>query len=313
MFSLIEQLQELIKSYYIVSNYDTQKAQRILRELNALRWEIAIDAEQRSIFWEQQNIPALATGYQQTVWFSRNDIKYNLVRALADLDVGVTISTVNQGNRQRIITREPINWQQLFPQVQNTGTDLGQQTLFDFPQEIQFQENEALGLAILGQTSDGFVFYHGCTLKDRLDDITPEDIAAEIDEYIPEPQLVPMLFEFASLTAGTFATPAGGGNDIFSTKNSRSVILTHVSCSTQAARLTLTDQARNQLICERVEISGIAADSTNKFTTYYRLPYPHLLRRGDRLKAVIEQGSILAADSTPINVTQFLTFKGYTV
>lgn len=311
MFPLIDQLQELIKSYYISLTYDTDKAAMILQQINDIRLKIALDAEMRQIFWQQLNVPANASGFQQNVWFSRNDIKYIVNRGLADLVLNATVSAVNQGNRQRIITREPLAWQQIFPATQNNAN--GQQTLFNLPQEIEFQENEALGLSITGQTVAGFLFFHGCTLKDTLEDVRRSEIVNEIEQYLPEPQLVPMLFEFSSAVAGTLAINPAGGDQIFSTKNDKSVVLTHVSTTASKCRLTLIDEARNQTLCNRVEMRGVASAFNDQFTTYYELPYPHLLRKGDRLRADILNGSDMTGDTQAINVLHFLTFKGYSM
>jgi hypothetical protein len=311
MFSLIQQLQELIKSYYIALTYDTAKAASILQTINDLRLQVAIDAEMREIFYSQVNVPANASGFQENVWFSRNDISYIVNRGLADLLEAVTVSAVNQGNRQRIITREPLKWQQLFAATQNNT--LGQQTLFDLPQEIQFQQNEALGLSITGQTDAGFIFFHGCTLKDNLEDVRRQDLANEIAGYLPEPQLIPILFQFPSNAIGTIAINAAGGDQIFSTKYDRSIVITEVSTTASRVRFTLTDEARNQLICERVEARGIASNFENKFTTYYKLPYPHLLRKGDRLRADILNGSLMTNNAEAQDTVFFLTFKGYSM
>lgn len=311
MFSIIEQMQELVKSYHIALTYDQGKAAAILQDINQIRLNIALDAEMRQIFWDEVKVPANASGFQQNVWYSRNDIKYIVDRVLADLVVDATVSAVNQGNRQRIITREPLAWQQIFPATQNNAN--GQQTLFNFPQEIEFQENEALGLSIEKQTADGFLFFHGCTLKDTLEDVRRSEVADEINSYLPQPQLVPILFQFPNALSGTLAINPAGGDTIFSTKNERSVILTHVSTTASKCRLTLMDDARNQTLCNRVEMRGVASAFNNQFTTYYELPYPHLLRKGDRLRADILNGSEMTGNTEVADTIFFLTFKGYSM
>lgn len=313
MFELIKQLQELIKSYYIALRYDTQKANTLLQAINQIRLEIALDAEIREVFWEQKTVPFDASGFQQNVWFSKDDINYIVNRILASLETTVQVAAVNQGNRQRIITREFTAWQHLFPAVQSNLN--GQQTLFDFPQEIFFSENETLGLSIQGQTAEnGFLFYHGCTLKDTLEETRRQDIADEITKYIPEPQLIPIIFQFPSITVGSAAVSATGDTDIFSAKCDKSVILTHVSTTATASRINaLSDTGRNQLLVQGVEMAGVAANFQNNFESYYRLPFPHLLRRGDRLKLEALQGSLITAGVQAINTLNFLTFKGYSM
>lgn len=311
MFHLIDHVLELLKSYYVALVYDQNKAAKLLQDINDLRLQIAIDAEMREIFYDQVDIPANASGFQESVWYSRNDIRYVVRRAIAMLDDATTISVVNQGNKQRILTREPLGWQQIFSAIQ--GLANGQNTLFDFPQEIEFQENEALGLSTQGQTDAGWVFFHGATLKDTLEDARRNDIQDEINTYLPQPQLIPILFQFPNNTAGTLAVNSANGNQIFSTKYNRSIILTEVSTTASDCRLTLIDEARNQLVCERVEMRGIASQFNNSFTAFYKLPYPHLLRRGDRLRIDVLNGSDITGDTEAANEIKFLTFKGYSV
>ena len=313
MFESIQQLQELIKSYYIAKRYNQQKANDLLAQINQLRLDIALDAEVRENFYAQLDIPAISNGYQQSKWFSKNDIEYIINRGLANLTEDTTISAVNQGNRQRVITREPTSWQHVFAAVQGIG--IGQETLFDFPQEIQFAENEALGLSIADQSDQtpGWIFYHGCTLKETLEEVRVNEIKDEINGYICEPELIPLVFQFPEATAGTLAVNASGDDEIFSSKYDRSLILTHVSVTTHLARLTIIDEGRNQLICQRVEAAGIASLFTNRFGTYYKLPYPHLLRRGDRLRMEALNGSIMFDDETTPDTLQYLNFKGYSL
>jgi hypothetical protein len=311
MFASIEQLQELIKSYYTALRYDEDKANALLADINELRLEIALNAEVGEIYYNQVNVPSNATGYQENVWFSKNDINYTIVRALAHLGEGVTLSAVDQGNRQRIITREPMAWQQLFPAIQSNL--LGQQTLFDLPQELFFEENEALGLAVQGQTVAGYIFYHGICMKDSIEEVTREAITTEINKYLPEPELVPLVFQFPNNTFNTLATDSSGAEEIFSSKYDRSVILTEVSCTAPNTRLTLIDEGRNQLICQRVEMQGVASNYTNRFTTYYKLPRPHLLRKGDRLRIEVLNGSTITNETMAANTLNFLCFKAYSV
>lgn len=311
MFSTITQIQELLKSYYIALRYDQTKAQEILSVINELRLTVALDAEVREVFWEQLDVAGNASGYQVTEWFSKNDINYVLKRAIAALGSTTTIAAVNQGNRQRVITREPIAWQQIFAGVQGVST--GQQTLFDFPQEIFFGENEALGLSFRNQTSAGYVFFHGCTLKDSLEEVRRDSIIQEVNNYLPQPQLIPLLFQFPNALLNTLAVAPSGADEIFSSKYDRSVIITHVSTTAPASRITLIDEGRNQLLCQRVEARGIAATFSNPYTSYYELPYPHLLRRGDRLRMEALNGSLIDSTLSSANTLYYLNFLGYSL
>lgn len=308
---MIKELQEALKSYYIARTYDIGKAADILEQINKTRLDIAIDAEVRKIFYGQTDVPANASGYQQTVQFAKDDIAYIINRGLADLAETATLAATNQGNRQRIITREPVAWQQIFAATQNNV--FGQQTLFDLPQEIFFDENEVLSLAVQGQVDAGFIFYHGCTLNDNLEDARRQDLQNEIEAYLPEPQLVPIMFQFPTNVAGVLAINPSGGSQILSTKNPRSVILTGVSNTASESRITLIDEGRNQIICDRLEARGMASDFENPYTTYYPLPYPHLLRKGDRLRADILNGSLMTGDEMAADTIYYLTFHGYSM
>lgn len=320
-FPLIEQLKELIKSYYIAQVYDANKAADLLAQINDLRLQIALDAEAREIFYGQLKVPE-SSAYSQTQWFSKFDIAYILRRGVGFLEQGVTLSTVNQGNKQRIITREPIAWQQMFSDVQ--GDTAGQQSTFDFPQELIFGENEALGLNIAGQTDrDGYLWFHGCTLKkpNDLSDNIKNDLQNEIASYMPGPQLVPLIFKFPSQTPGTPATNVAGGPDILSSKNERNVLLTHIGINLPTnndptiipgAQITLQDVGRNQLIADNISSEGFIAKFDSPYTAYYPLPFPHLLRKGDRLKMKATNGSVVTEDVV-VAGTYYLTLAGQTL
>lgn len=316
MFPLVEQLQELMKSYYTALRYDPSTARDYLANINDIRLQIALTAEVMNIWYEQVNITANSSNFQDTAWFSRNDINYVIRRGIANLINGATLSAVDQGNRQRLVTREPLNWQQLLSQIQFSASGIaaiGQQTLFNFPQELFFQKNETLGLSVENQTSAGNIFYHGADLKESLEKVRRDNIVEEINNYLPEPQLVPILFQFPSATVGTPASNPSGGDEIFSTKNDRSVILTHVSSTAFDCRYTITDEARSQLICEEVEALGIAGNFIDPFEVYYALPYPHLLRQGDRLRLRALNGSLITGNEETADALQFLTFKGFSM
>lgn len=332
MFLAVEQLRELIKSYTIAqtvavasgAKVDVDYANALLDQINQTRLNLAIQAEMRQIFWEQILVPnAAATGTVQNNWFSKNDIAYTIRRGIAALDTKVTVSLVNQGERQRTITRESVCWQQLFSSVQSVG--FGQQIPFDLPETLRFAENQALNIGAQGQTTgwgnNGYIFLHGATTKENLDEATVRNIKSEfMDEngnttYLPETQLVPLIFQFPAGGAGTFATDPNGSENIFTVKSSKSVLLLRVSTSSPNYQIDkLSDEGRGQLLCDRIDVQGVASNMTNEFTTWYDLPFPHLLRRGDRLKANFTNGTVLpqAADVTADELT-YLTFEGITL
>lgn len=315
-FPLVEQLQELLKSYYACLRYDPSGAASILQIINEIRLRIGLDAEVLNIWWEQVNVVANATGFQDTAWFSRNDINYLIRRGVCNLNNNVNLSAVDEGNKQRLVTREPLAWQQLFSQVQNSATaiaQVGQQLPFDLPQELAFQKNETLGLSVQNQADDARIIYHGADLKETIEQVRVDEIKAEIAAYLPEPQLVPITFQFTTTDVGNHAVNPSGGNDIFSTKNDRSVILTHVSMSSPNCKFTLTDEGRSQLICEEVESTGMAGFYKDPFSTYYPLPYAHLLRKGDRLRLRGLNGSDITTATEAANTLFYLVFKGYSL
>lgn len=323
MFILIEQLKELIKSYVIfqtVANatnnaQDIARAKSCLDKINEIRTGLAVDAEMREIFFEQKNIAAS----KKSFYFSKNDIAFAVKQGIAYLENGVTLSMINQGSKKKTITREPVAWQQLFPSVQSLA--LGQQTMFEMPETLRFGENQSLNFTVNNATALGYLFLHGCTLKDSLEDIARRDVISEFlaengdTLYLPETQIVPIEFIFPSNVINTYATAPNGDENIFSIKNERSVLLTHVSTTATNSRIDkLTDEGRNQTLCSRIEMAGVASAYQNAFTAFYPLPYPHLLRRGDRLKAVIQNGSPMAANAVmAANVLNVLCFKGITL
>lgn len=323
MSVFIKKLAELIKSYTIFQTVASgandatyQKlADDCLKEINQIRIALAIDAEMKEVFFAQRNIGA----NERSIYFSKNDMAFNVVQGIGYFENGVTLSMINQGSRKKTITREPVAWQQLFPTVQSLA--LGQQTMFPLPETLRFGENQSLNFTIQGQTLASYLFLHGYTLKDNLEDVAKNDIEAEFldangnTKYLPETQIVPIEFKFPSNVLGTYATAPNGAEDIFSLKNERSVLLTHVSTTATNCRIDkLTDEGRNQTLAERVEMAGVASNYQNAFTTWYSLPNPHLLRRGDRLKAVIQNGSPMAANAVQAaDVQHVLCFKGITL
>lgn len=333
MILAIEQLKELIKSYTIAqtiadasgSQTDTDKATQLLNTINNLRLQLAINAEMYEVFWNQVVIPLGASANNvYNTWFSKNDKAWLLRRGIAALDAGALVSLLNQGKREKVITRDPVAWQQLFSAIQLVG--LGQQTLFDLPETLRFGVNQALNIAVQGEVTGvgvpakGYIFLHGATLKQNLEETTVKELQSEfINEqgetiYLPETQLVPLIFQFASATAGTYATDANGASDIFTVKNDRSVLITHVSSTFPLCRIDkLSDEARNQTLCERVEMQGVASDYTNTYGTWYELPFPHLLRRGSRFKGVFQQGSVMLNQVEPTATLGYLAFKGITL
>jgi hypothetical protein len=313
---LIQKLIELIKTYTIFASVgDTVRAKAALDEINTIRLALGIDASMREIYFSQVNVPVNT----KSLYFSRNDTAFTVKQGLGYLENGVTLSMINQGLKRRTITREPVAWQQLFATVQSLA--LGQQTMFDLPESLRFGENQSLNFTVQGQTTAGYIFLHGATLKDNLEDIAKADLQSEYldtngeTKYLPETQLVPLEFIFPSNTTGTYATAPNGNENIFSLKNERSVLLTHVSATAINCRLDkLTDEGRNQTLAERVEMAGVASNYQNAYTTFYPLPYPHLLRKGDRLKAVIMNGSPMQAGGVQAaNAKNVLCFKGITL
>lgn len=327
-FILINALKESIKSYTIAANIafatgkqtDAQRASAILQQINAIRLQNAIEAESREIFIEQLDIPAAPnTNTFEPFYFSKNDINYTICRMIAALENNVAISLENQGTGYKDITRNPVAWQQLMSDIQRT-TPRGQQTLKDLPEILRFTENQALKIGVKGQNADGQIFIHGATIKDAPLESVAQDLEREFIDasgktlYLPETQIVPIEFQFDDIAAGTPAKSANGNADLFSIKNQRTVLLTEVSLSAiQDARITLTDEGKNQLICNSIEMLGLAANCANPFTSFYKLPYPHLLRKGDRLKANIINGSLITGNELAADTLYYLTFRGITL
>jgi hypothetical protein len=319
---LIDKLQELVKTYTILQTVasatnnadDLKRANDALLVLNQYRLALAVDAEMREIFWNQESVGATL----KTLNFSQNDKAYIVKQGIAFLENGVTLSLINQGAKKKTITRNPVAWQQLFASVQSLA--LGQQTVFDMPEALRFGENQALQIGVENQTIAGFLFLAGCTLKDNLEEIAKRDIQSEfIDaqgntKYLPETQLVPLRFIFTG-GLGTFAVAPDGGEDIFSIKNDRSVLLTEVSTTATNCRIDkLTDLGRNQTLCTRIEAAGVASNHQNAFGTFYPLPFPHLLRAGDRLQVVMQNGSPMNGNALATqDVVQILCFRGVTL
>ena len=325
---LIEKIKEDIKAYYIAAdkaNATNNKADKdfaiaVLAEINKTRLSLGVLAEKAEIFFSQINIPAQSSANNvYSEWFSKNDKSYRITRGIASLLVTAKVGLeIQGGSKAKVITRNPTAWQQIFSTVQSVA--LGQQIPFDLPEELRFTDNQSLQISVQGQTSAGYIFLHGNTNKENLEESTINGLKSEIfDEngntkYLPETQLVPLSFEFPSATIDTFATDGQGKTDIFSLKSEKSVLLTHVSTTAINCRIfTLQDEGKNQTITEQCEMAGLASLHTNAFTTYYPLPKPHLLRKGDRLKVVIQNGSPLAANVTQAaDVQHQLTFKGLT-
>ena len=329
----IERLKELVKTYTVAasvanatrSDVDMQRAKNLLATINDIRVDLARNAEMREIFYLQKNIAgAVNANTVQNCWISKNDIDYTFKRGIASLLNGVNVSFVNQGARAIEITRNQTAWQQLFSQVQS-AVPFGQQIPFDFPETLRFGENQSLNVGLQGQTSAGYLFFHGATLKNNLNESSIEAIRREFltddgqTKYLPETQIVPLEFQFASTTIGTQAVDANGDANIFSIKNDKSVLLTEVSSTAidisggDSCRVTISDEGKNLNFCDTVDIQGIAADATNQFTTYYPLPEPHLLRKGDRLKLKALNGGDILSTGLTANALYYLTFRGFTI
>lgn len=327
MNPLIDRLHELLKSYTVAASVanatkapaDADRAQALLDSINKIRIDLAVNAEMREVFWQQKNIPAAANAnIVQNIFVSKNDINYTFTRGIASLLVATNLRLLNQGARAIEITRNATAWQMLFSDIQK-AVPLGQQIPFNFPETLFFGENQSLNIGIQGQTSAGFMFFHGATLKDNLLESSIADIRREFltddgnTRYIPETQIVPIEFKFADANAGTIATDGNGDDQIFTVKNDKSVLLTEVSTTTPAMRVTLTDEGKNLTFCDTVEVAGIAATATNPFTGWYPLPEPHLLRRGDRIKLKGINGSLITGDETAANTLNYLAFRGHTL
>lgn len=318
MKELYYKLNELIKSYHVFAKFDPEKAAQLLGLMNDVRLNIALIAEQRQIFWQQIEVPANASGYKNDVFFTHDDIDSCIVRMVAFLEQAVTVSLTQQGTRENVFTRQSVQWQQIMSQTQD-ATSVGQKIPFDFNQEIYLQKSETLDVGVTEQTTDGVIVVHGCNLKDdaapNKKDLLQEINIIEFDGQpnIPKPQLVPILFQFQSGVLDEPATAVDGGKDIFSVKNDRSVILTEVSITTIDCRIDILDAGRNMTLCNQVEASGVAGFFTNQFTTYYPLPYPHLLRSQDRLQFRALDGSNVTGAVADADIVQFLCFRGFTI
>lgn len=311
-------LNELIKSYHVVSVFDARKAAAILEKINAYRLQIAMQAEQRQWFVEQLEVVANASGYTNDIFFTHDDIDSLVIRMIARLDTGTTVSLVQQGTRENLFTRQPVAWQQLMSDVQ-IAPDTGQQIPFDFPQEIYLEKSQTLDIGVTDQTTAGFVFVHGCNLKD---DAAPNqrELVKEIGQRelngkpnLPKPQLVPIQFKFTANTLNNPAVAVNGGDAIYSIKSERSVILTEVSTTSINSRITLIDKGRDQEMCNEVESAGVAGFFTNPFSNWYPLPYPQLLRSQDRIQLRALNGSIISGVRDVADVTQTLCFRGFTI
>lgn len=311
MIGQLEQLQELSKSYYAFKDVNNGIAQEYLELINDIRFELALNAELRKVWYEQLDIEFNANAVTQSLALTRGDIKTVVVRGVADLENLVTLSFDNQGERNKVITRENTQWQHLFSDYQRVAP-LGQQLPFDFPEPVFLGEQNALAITLNNQvTQDGKIIFHGFDLKDAVDEITQENLREKIaNAPLPNTQLIPMSFIFDSNVAGTVADDGQGNNKIYSIQNSNSVLITHVSTTATDTRLTLIDEGRNQLICEEVEMLGIAGNYQNAFTVWYELPTPHLLRNNDRLRAKILNGSDITGNTQDANIENYLTFKG---
>lgn len=309
-------LNELIKSYHIFSRFDSVKAQAILERLNKHRLQIVQLAAQRQIFIEQLEVVANASGYKNDVFFSHDDIASTVSKFIAYLEPDVTVSLVQQGTRENLLTRQAIQWQQLMSSGQLSTT--GQQIPFDLPEEIALDKSETLDIGVINQTSLGAVFVHGADLvdnKENIDEIIKEINLIEFDNTpnLPKPVIVPIQYQFNANTVDAPAVAVDSGKGIFSIKSERSVILTHVSASTLFNRISLQDKGRDMLICKDVEVSGFAGDITSQYESYFKLPYPHLLRAKDRLQLQGLNGSDFSNLTVDADAVQTLAFRGFSI
>ncbi len=313
-------INELIKSYHVFCKFDKARAAEILTQINKYRLQIAILADQRQIFIEQLNIPANASGYKQDVFFTHDDIDSLVVGMLAYLTDGALVSLVQQGTRENLFTRQQIKWQHLMAEIQNPPIpSVGSEVLFDFPQEIYLEKAQTLDIGVTANTTAGHIFVRGANLKDDAA-TNPNDLLAEIQQsdfdgspLLPQTQVVPIQYKFTAAVLGNNAVSVDGGDEIFSIKSDRSVILTEVSRSAVHSRITLQDKGRNQLICDTVEANGIAGFLNNPYQTYYPLPYPHLLRKQDRLQLKSLNGSPTMGSHDDADTIYTLCFRGFTI
>jgi hypothetical protein len=329
MFLAIEQLKERIKTFTILeaiagatqNKTDIAAARNLLDAINETRLQLGVAAELGEIFYDQVDIPAAANANTvQNQWYSRNDQSFMIKRGIANLAQSVQVSLLNQGERQKVITREQVAWQQLFSGTQIGNGLFGQQVPFDLPEALRFRTNQALNIGVQGQTTAGYVFFHGQTQKANITDATVNGLRSEFinDEgqtvYLPETQVVPMQFQFPEGVENEYAVDPSGNEEIYTIKNDRSVLLTRVSVTSQNFRINkLIDIGRNQEICDRIEVVGVASFAENLYTTYYDLPYPHLLRRGNRLKGVFQNLSIITGDYVPADTPVYIAFEGITL
>src|ERR1035437_506959 len=318
MKQLYYQLNELLKSYYVFCAFDMATANTLLVQINDLRLQIAVLADQRQIFIDQFDIPADASGYQRDFFFTHDDIDSIVTRGIAYLDAATKTTLVQQGTRENYFTRQPVAWQHLFSDVQR-ATPLGQQIPFDFPQDIYLQKAETLDIGVQGQVDLGFIFIHGANLPDNIlpnkQNLLAEINLIEIDgrPNLPKPQLIPIQFKFTANATDNAAVAVDGAKDIYSIRNSRSVILTEVSCTVNNMRTTLIDKGRDNTICESVDIQGIAGYFEDAFTVYYPLPYPYLLRGQDRIQFKALNGGDVNTNPVGNTNVQTLCFRGYTL
>lgn len=316
----LSQIQELAKSYYTALIYDQNKANALKLRIDALRLELALQAEVREIFYESVEVEAQPVAdYRRDIYFSKNDIRYTVAQGIAFLDNGATVNLGTEGNRYRAITREEVAWQTLFSNIQGLGLPTGCQKAFKLPIELRFRENENLNFGVSGQTSGkGYIYIAGSTLSDEIFHESKLDaLREEISGRLPQSELVPLVYQFPSAVAGTLAVDSGGRSEIFSQKSGKSVLLTHVATDSPNTTITsLSDEGRNQQIISDPNMSmvGFSADARNTIDNWYELPYPHLLRKGDRFKATILNGNDVNGGATETaDINKYLVFKGQTL
>lgn len=312
-------LNEYMKAYHVFCKFDTKKANEILGKINECRLQIVTLAEQREIFYSQIDVPANASGYKNDVFFTQDDINSLVIRMIAWLEENVTMSLTQLATREVLFTRQAVAWQQIASEVQDPATNTGQKIPFDFNQEIYLEANQALDIGITNQTTGGFVFLHGCNLKDdyapNRQALLNEISLVETDgtPNLPKPQLVPIQFMFRAGAVDDPAVAVDGGKDIFSIKSERSIVLLEVSTTSINSRMSLSDRGRNQEMAVDVESLGVAGYEKNQYAVYYPLPYPHLLRAQDRLQFRALNGSNITGTYESADLIQTLCFRGFTI
>lgn len=296
----IEHLQELLKTYYILESLNDSKAPLLKKQINNLRVKLAFEAEMRRIFIEQVNIRSNLSAYPDSYFIKRGTNRFTISKIIGTgISTGASVFLEKQGSEEiatnKSLTNQTFNWEVLFSSAGFTPN--APQAPFEFEPELFFDHNESLNITFDKNPNIAALFIHGANLNES-EPIGFDAIESEIQKTLPQWEIVPISFVWPS-TAGVpiqiDAVDASGNTDILSTRSDRSILLTGLSYNTEStpigqtqtqpnSLLTLIDITKNQEICTKVQIGGVCGDIQNKTTTYYDLPYPHLLRAKSQLK-----------------------------